>query len=190
MVPTPVAQTYSGAPENPRAFRGKSDPPAGTRLAWPRMTVDTGDPPMRIDAAMYFYRQSVPIKDVTQVSAGPLSSASQLMNASPSGVTTTDFTSMTRQQLFDWMNGQIRSGTMSLQESSPFLGMTVKIDTRTQQPVDMATDSAPVNFMDRARQGIAGALSRGDSDEAARLHAALDTMQRYQGQMSGVDIRA
>ena len=145
---------------------------------------------MRIDAGPYLYQQAVPVKDAKQVFPAAMSSAGAATDASSSGVTTTDFTGMTRQQLFDWMNGQIRSGTMSLQESSPFLGMTVKIDTRTQQPVDMATDSAPVNFMDRARQGIAGALSRGDSDEAARLHAALDTMQRYQGQMSGVDIRA
>ena len=100
---------------------------------------------MRIDAAFHFYRQGVPIKDVTQVSAGPLSSASALMDAPSSGVTTTDFTSMTRQQLFDWMNGQIRSGAMSLDESSSFLGMTVKIDMRTLQPVDMATDTTPVD---------------------------------------------
>lgn len=145
---------------------------------------------MRIDAALPFYRQSVPTKDATQVFAGPLASASQLMGAPSSSVSTTDFTNMTRQQLFDWMNGQIRSGAMSLDESSSFLGMTVKIDARTLQPVDMATDTAPVNFMDRARQGIAGALSRGDRDEAARLSAALDTVQRYQGQVSGVDIRA
>lgn len=145
---------------------------------------------MRIDAAFQFYRQSVPTKDATQVFAGPLSSASQLMGAPSSSVTTTDFTGMTRQQLFDWMNGQIRSGAMSLDESSSFLSMTVKIDTQTLQPVDMATDTTPVDFMERARQGIAGALSRGDQDGAARLGAALDTMQRYQGQVSGVDIRA
>ena len=39
-------------------------------------------------------------------------------------------------------------------------------------------------------QGIAGALSRGDQDGAARLHSALVTMQRYQGQVTGVDISA
>jgi hypothetical protein len=145
---------------------------------------------MRIDAASQFYQQSVPTKNAVQVSAGPLSSASELMGAPLSGVATTDFTNMTRQQLFDWMNGQIRSGAMSLDESSSFLGMTVKIDMQTLQPVDMATDTAPVDFMNRARQGIAGAMSRGDQDEAARLRTALDTMQRYQGQISCVDIRA
>jgi hypothetical protein len=44
--------------------------------------------------------------------------------------------------------------------------------------------------MDRAKQGIAGALSRGDQEGAARLRSALATMQRLQGEVSGVDIRA
>lgn len=145
---------------------------------------------MRIDAAIHFYRQSLPTKDATQVFPTPLASAGEPTDVPKSGVTTTDFTHMTRQQLFDWMNGQIKSGAMSLDDSSSFLGMTVKIDARTGQPVDMATDLTPVDFMDRARQGIAGALWRGDQGAAARLRAALETMQRYQGQISGVDIRA
>jgi hypothetical protein len=77
-----------------------------------------------------------------------------------SGVTKADFTGMTRQQLFDWMNGQIRSGAMSLDESTPFLGMTLKIDAQTMQPVDMASDTTPIDFMDRAKQGIAGLVAR------------------------------
>lgn len=31
-------------------------------------------------------------------------------------------TDMTRQELFDWMNGEVRSGKMSLDDSSVFLG--------------------------------------------------------------------
>ncbi|MBN9584076.1 MAG: hypothetical protein J0G34_01640 [Afipia sp.] len=145
---------------------------------------------MRIDAGPYLYQQAVPVKDAKQVFPAAMSSAGAATDASSSGVTTTDFTGMTRQQLFDWMNGQIKSGAMSLDESSSFLGMTVKIDTRTMQPVDMASDTTPVNFMDRARGGIAGALSRGDQEGAARLQAALETMQRYQGQVTGVDLMA
>lgn len=145
---------------------------------------------MRIDAGSYLYQQAVPVKDAKQVLPAAISSAGAVTDASSSGVTTTDFTGMTRQQLFDWMNGQIKSGAMSFDESSPFLGMTLKIDARTMQPVDMASDTTPVNFMDRAKQGIAGALSRGDQDGAVRLQAALETMQRYQGQVTGVDLMA
>lgn len=92
-----------------------------------------------------------------------------------------DFTSMTRQEMFDWMNGQIRSGKMSFEESTPFLGMTLKISAATGQPVDMATDMTRINFMNKARLGIEGALSRHDSDSAERLQLALEIMQRNQG---------
>lgn len=97
---------------------------------------------------------------------------------------------MTRQEMFDWMNQQIRSGKMSLDESSPFLAMTVKISAATGQPVDMASDGTRVNFIEKARLGIDGALSRNDADLAKRLQLALDIMHRTQGQTIGVDVRA
>jgi hypothetical protein len=146
---------------------------------------------MRIDAGSYLYRSSqASAATAPQAFADTAETAKSGGNAESSGVTKADFTGMTRQQLFDWMNGQIRSGAMSLEESTPFLGMTLKIDARTMQPVDMASDTTPIDFMDRAKQGIAGALSRGDQDGAARLQAALGTMQRYQGQVTGIDFRA
>lgn len=144
---------------------------------------------MRIDAGSHVY-QSQPSLKVSRPTASDSSAAEAAAANSLSGIAQTDFTSMTRQQLSDWMNGQIRSGAMSLDESTPFLGMTLKIDVQTMQPVDMASDTTLVNFMDKAQQGIAGALSRGDQDGAARLQAALDTMHRAQGQVTGVDINA
>lgn len=92
-----------------------------------------------------------------------------------------DFTSMTRQDLFDWMNQQIRSGKMSLDESTPFLGMTMKISAATGEPVDMASDGERIDFVAKARGGIAGALERRDFDLAARLQAAVDLMLKTQG---------
>lgn len=146
---------------------------------------------MRIEAGSYLYQSG---QAASAAGSSALFAAAQdvppVASGSSSGISKTDFTGMTRQQLFDWMNSQIRSGAMSLDESTPFLGMTLKIDAQTMQPVDMASDTTLVNFMDNARQGIAGALWRGDQDSAARLQAALDTMQRYQGQVTGVDITA
>lgn len=101
-----------------------------------------------------------------------------------------DFTSMTRQEMFDWMNSQIRSGKMSFDESTPFLGMTVKISVATGQPVDMSTDTTRINFVEKARLGIEGALSRNDPDEAKRLQIALAIMQKNQRTPAGVDSRA
>lgn len=103
----------------------------------------------------------------------------------PAGTDRPDFTSMTRQDLFDWMNGQIRGGDMTFDESSAFLGMTVKISAATGQPVEMATDTTRIDFTEKARQGIAFFLSRFDHASAERLRDAFDTMQRG----GGVDIR-
>lgn len=111
-------------------------------------------------------------------------------SSNPTAPNQADFTSMTRQEMFDWMNDQISSGKMSLDESTPFLGMTMKISVATGQPVDMATDSARINFVEKAQQGIEGALSRNDQDLAERLQMAIDIMHRNQGRRSGVDARA
>jgi hypothetical protein len=87
-----------------------------------------------------------------------------------------DFTSMTRQDLFDWMNGELRSGEMSFDESSPFLGMTMKISAATGEPVDMATDTSRIDFTEKARQGIEFFQSHFDDASADALQAALDRM--------------
>lgn len=147
---------------------------------------------MRIDAGSSVYQAGAVTAAASSISGGTSKPAAseEAAGASPGGISRLDFTSMTRQQLFDWMNGQLRSGAMSFEESAPFLGMTLRIDAATGRPVDMASDPTPINFMQRARDGIAGARSFGDLAGAARLQAALATMQQLQGNVSGVDIRA
>lgn len=92
-----------------------------------------------------------------------------------------DFSGMTRQDLFEWMNGEIRNGTMSLDDSSVFLGMTMKISASTGQAVDMATDTTRIDFIGKAQAGLEFCLSRFDPDGAERLHWALDRMQQASG---------
>ncbi|PZU54033.1 MAG: hypothetical protein DI561_06320 [Thauera sp.] len=101
-----------------------------------------------------------------------------------------DFTSMTRQEMTDWMNEQIRTGKMSLDESAPFMGMTMKISVETGQPVDMATDTTRINFIEKARLGIEGARSLDDQKLAEGLQRAMDKMHRSQGQAIGGDERS
>lgn len=101
-----------------------------------------------------------------------------------------DFTSMTRQEMTDWMNEQIRTGKMSLDESAPFMGMTMKISVETGQPVDMATDTTRINFIEMARLGIEGARSLNDQKLAERLRMAIDKMHRSQGQATGGEVRS
>lgn len=101
-----------------------------------------------------------------------------------------DFTHMTRQQLSDWMNDQIRSGNMTLDESTPFMLMTMKISVDTFESVDMATDTTPINFFQKARDGIESAKSRHDEAGLKMLESALRIMQQRQGQTIGVEVRA
>lgn len=90
-------------------------------------------------------------------------------SSTPKGVNQVDFTNMTRQEMHDWMNGQIRNGNMSLEDAGPFLGMMVSGS-------DMATDTTRINFFEKARQGIELALSHNDQVMAERLRMAIETM--------------
>ncbi|MGE3708245.1 MAG: hypothetical protein AB7G35_01125 [Hyphomicrobiaceae bacterium] len=147
---------------------------------------------MKVDAGASYpfasQRSHAPARANTQDFASLLAQGAaeaQKTTSSPTESSRPDFTSMTRQELFDWMNGQIRSGDMTLDESGAFLGMTVKISVATGQPVEMATDATRIDFTEKARQGIEFALSRFDYAAAERLQNALGTMLRSQR----VDIR-
>lgn len=108
----------------------------------------------------------------------PFSSVQAAVNTELSSIELEDFTSMTRKEMFDWMNDQIRSGKMTVDESSPFLAMTMKIEATTGQPVDMDKDSARINFIENARLGIEGARLHNNPDLVLRLQAAIETMLR------------
>ena len=88
----------------------------------------------------------------------------------------TSVTSMTRQELFDWMNGQLRDGEMTFDESSAFLGMTLKISAVTGEQMDLATDTSRIDFTEKARQGIEFYRSHFDDASVDRLQDALDKM--------------
>lgn len=126
----------------------------------------------------------------TSTNSASFSSALAAATAETATAKQTDFTSMTRKEMFDWMNDQIRNGKMSLDESSPFLGMTMKVSVATGQPADMATDATRINFLEKARLGIEGARANNDPALAKRLQAAIEVMRRQQGQAFGVYARA
>src|SRR3546814_20825489 len=89
---------------------------------------------------------------------------------------------MTRQELFDCMNGKIKRGEMSLDDSSAFLGMTVKIPVGTGQGAPIALDDwERVNFVQIARDGIEGAQSRNDALTLAMLQSALQMLHGDHG---------
>ena len=100
-----------------------------------------------------------------------------------------DFSSMTRQDLRDWTNGQIRSGQMSLDDSRAFMAMSIKIPVAGGLTGELpaANDSTRYDFTQKARAGIDGATARNDSATLKMLQSAMSIMQRQAG---GVDIRA
>src|SRR3546814_15544878 len=63
------------------------------------------------------------------LSTAPASTA----QTGPGSAAPPDFTSMTRQELFAWMNGQITRGEMSLDDSLACPGMTGTIPAGTGQ---------------------------------------------------------
>ncbi|MCH1926957.1 hypothetical protein L9G74_19250 [Shewanella sp. C32] len=89
---------------------------------------------------------------------------------------TADFTNMTRKDLFDWMNSQIHSGKMTLDEGIPYLGMIMSNDALTGAPIDMATDTTRFNFVAKAQAGWEGANARNDMRSAQQLQSAIETM--------------
>ena len=104
----------------------------------------------------------------------------------------TDFTSMTRQEMQEWSNDQIHSGNMSLDEGLPFMAMTMKIPVGggTAGELQASDDGERVDFTEKVRAGIEGAMSRNDEDALTMLEKAMETMQQYQDETSGDDARA
>lgn len=107
------------------------------------------------------------------------------------GVKQADFSNMTRQEMHDWMNDKIRGGEMSLDDSGAFMAMTMKMPASGSYSSELATagDSARIDFMQKVRDGIYGALARNDATTLKMLQSAMSIMQQHQGQTIGVDTR-
>lgn len=113
-----------------------------------------------------------------------------LTAASTSSARPADFTSMTRRDMRDWINTQIRSGEMSLDDSRPFMAMTMKIPAAGGAELAVENDSTRYDFMQQARDGILGARSRSDDATLKMLQSAISIMLRQPRQAGGVDQRA
>lgn len=108
------------------------------------------------------------------------------------GTKQADFTSMTRQEMQEWSNDQIRSGKMSLDDGRPFMAMSMKIPVSggTGGGLQLTDDGERIDFTQKVRAGIEGALSRNDDMTRKTLESALKIMQQYQGETIGVDTQA
>ena len=143
---------------------------------------------MRIDAGTsYLYASQRP--QATAADRSAATSVSAALTATQADSTKqTDFTSMTRQEMRDWVNTQIRSGEMSLDDSQPFMAMNMKIPVGGELAAE--SDGTRYDFTQKVRDGIQGALSRNDETTLKMLEFAMQIIQRYQGQTISVDVRA
>lgn len=91
-----------------------------------------------------------------------------------------DFTSMTRLELRDWVNEEIRSGRMTVEESAPFLPLTFRMDETGTCEIPAETDAQRFDFLAKTRSNIDAALSMNDNHFAERLRFVLDYMQSRQ----------
>ncbi|CAM5225318.1 hypothetical protein [Alishewanella longhuensis] len=144
---------------------------------------------MRIDAINnYLYTsQARPIQP----------NADQVVSATVTGAEVTeqtkaaDFSNMTGQQLLAWANEKIQSGDISLDDSRAFMAMTIKIPVNggSAATFQAVHSTERVDFMQKVRDGINGALERNDKETLKMLGAALAIMQQYQGQTISIDSR-
>jgi len=150
------------------------------------------------EAAMQISRTATYVPTVSQAGArsGAATSpstatvASDSPTSSDTGIQRADFTHMTRQGLFDWMNAQIKSGQMSLDDSSGLLGMTLKMPADGAGSPSTLDDRERVDFMARARDGMAWARQHGEQSQLQVLQKAMAVMQQHQGDPVHLDLRA
>lgn len=112
-----------------------------------------------------------------------------LAQSSPSGdgsphAALRDFSKMTRNDLFGWMNERIRAGELSLDDSSGLLALsgdggigTTGSGSPEAVPPD---DQARVNFFQLAQDRIAAARHRREHGAEAAYLVALGIMRQFQ----------
>ncbi|MBY0416750.1 MAG: hypothetical protein K2W88_01645 [Pararheinheimera sp.] len=145
---------------------------------------------MKIDAATNYLYSSQQTQ--SSVNSYRIQSSDGGATATKTDTKEADFNQMTRQELRGWVNEQIRSGDMSLDDSRAFMAMTMNIPVNAGVTGELlaADNGDAVNFMQKVRDGIEGALSRHDKDTLSMLQTAMSAMQQHQGRTIGINTRA
>jgi len=142
---------------------------------------------MKIGATPYFQPQ--PTHEAARAPALPTDD-NQQSGGSASSVL--DFTSMSRSVLRDTVNSLIKSGKLSLDDTTGLVGIMGPAVTTT---VDGSAppagyESQSINAFAELKAGIEGARSRNDLQNEAVLMRTLSALQRLQGMVVGLDVKA
>lgn len=106
------------------------------------------------------------------------------------GVRKADFTNMTRQEMRDWINDQLDSGAMSLDDSANLVFMTVFAHIEGDQAVvDSHVNNERVNFFDVAQNIVDFNRERGDHAAVESFQMTLNILQQAQGQATHIDAK-
>ncbi len=95
-----------------------------------------------------------------------------------------DFSNMTPIEFRDTINELISAGQLTLDNTSPLLGMMPSPLSKVHFDGAMpASAYQAVNFFAKIQEGIDGALSRNEKKSAEGLHQAANALRRIQGQV-------
>jgi hypothetical protein len=141
---------------------------------------------MKINTATnhLYASQNAPLSTAARNNSASFSAALSTATAGTSksdaqGAKQADFTNMTRQEMLEWSNDQIRSGKMTLDEGLPFMAMSMKIPVSGGTGRELqANDGERFDFTQKVRAGIEGALSRNDDVTRKMLESAMKMMQQ------------
>ncbi|AZP10889.1 hypothetical protein [Undibacterium parvum] len=101
-----------------------------------------------------------------------------------------DFSNMTPRDALNIVNKLVRSGQMTLDESSPLLGIIpspmskVKYDGLMPESFDQ-----PCNFFEKLYAARDGALQRTETASAAHMQMGIDALMRFQDKSTGGKVR-
>lgn len=141
---------------------------------------------MRIGATPYFPPQTY------QAARAPAISTGDNQQASGSASSALDFTSMSRSDLRDTVNSLIKSGKLSLDDTTglvAMMGPAVSSYAGQGGPSAATYDSSPFDALSALRTAIDGANWRHDDKNAAMFERTLTALQRLQGTVAGLDLK-
>jgi len=110
-----------------------------------------------------------------------ITKSSQTLNGNSSSNSSdiVDFTNMSTSQLRSWVNDQIKSKNMSVDQGTNLAMMSGHVSVTGNSLTNVNNDE-PINFFEIAQNGISSAISRHDVNSIKMLEDALSTMKKYQ----------
>lgn len=114
--------------------------------------------------------------------------SAEVKSSEQSGVSTYDFTHMTRGKMLETVNQLIKSGQMSLDETSSLVLLMGPKMTASGNFVDASNE--PVDFIASLKNSLTYNQSIGNNSAIFYDTKALDALERLQGKSSKIDLTA